>query len=236
MRSDFIGLAGWKKNSFIDFPGTVSTVLFFSGCNLRCPYCHNCSLLTDPQDLQGLSSQVWEFLEKRKKVVEGVVFSGGEPTLHDNVPELMRQIRALGYKILLDTNGLLPQMIKQCDPDYLALDIKTAPALYPSLLDAHYDDVEQRLHDSLTIVKNMGENAEVRITVAPNILTTEVVMRLMDFLEGVKKIYLQPMSLKNPVLTPEFFKDLRPYTTEEIKKFQKMLSKVVETCTIRSVD
>ena len=134
MQGNLKGWGGWTKNSFIDYPGTVSTVLFFSGCNLRCPYCHNCSLLDNPPDISGRSREFWKFLEKRKGLVEGVVISGGEPTLHPHLKDSIRELQQTGYKVKLDTNGLQPEVIAEFACDYVALDIKTEPGNYTTFL------------------------------------------------------------------------------------------------------
>lgn len=234
MRSDFRGLTGWTKNSFIDFPGTVSTVFFFSGCNLRCPYCHNCSFITAPEDLSCRSNDIWDFLIKRKKVIDGVVFSGGEPTLHKHIINLRKEIGDLGYRVMLDTNGLLPDVIEKFSPDYLAVDFKTAPHLYPSLLKATYDDVLSRLSRSLAIVRQMEALAEVRITVAPKIITRPILLTMRTMLEGVEKVYLQPLNLRQKILEPSFFELSPPITTDEIKEFKEILDPVVGSCIIRN--
>lgn len=233
MRCNLGGVSGWIKNSFIDFPRTVSTVLFFSGCNLRCPYCYNYSLIKFPDDLSGLSNTIWDFLEKRKEVIEGVVFSGGEPTLHPNIKEIIEAIREIGYRVKLDTNGLLPDMIDKFSPDYLALDVKTDPKLYSHYLKTHYDDIESRLKEALSIVKKMDSDAEVRITVAPKIITREIIMVLRDLLRGVGRVYLQPVDLTRGVLDQSFFKLLKPASREEIEEFQQLLEPVVGSCVIR---
>lgn len=233
MRSKFTGLAAWLKNSFIDFPGTVSTVLFFSGCNLRCPYCHNPDFILCPEDRSDLSDQIWDFLEKRKDTVEGVVFSGGEPTLHADLALLMQEVRKIGYKAKLDTNGLLPQIIRRCSPDYLALDIKTVPALYTDFLKAPYKDIEERIGQSIAIVKKMGNDAEVRITVAPRIITREIISRLLPLLEGVAKVFLQPVSFRYEILDKDFFTDTEKIAKEELQQYQTMIRKTAGRCEIR---
>lgn len=233
MRCNLEGLGGWLKNSFIDFPGTVSTVLFFSGCNLRCPYCYNCSLITFPDDMSDRSNEVWDFLERRKALIEGVVLTGGEPTLHPNIKEIIKGIRERGYKVKLDTNGLLPGMIGEFSPDYLALDIKTDPALYSKYLKAQYDDIETRLKRSLSVVKKMGDRAEVRITVAPGIITRDIILTLRTLLKGVSLVCLQPVDLTRGALDPAFFESFDPVTKEEIAEYQKLLAPVVGSCVIR---
>ncbi len=166
--------------------------------------------------------------------MDGVVFSGGEPTLHPHIKTLIEELRALQYRVMLDTNGLLPEMIEVFAPDYLAVDIKTEPKLYSSLLQAPYDDVEVRLKHSLKILKSMGDNAEVRITVAPKIVTEEVICNLRPLLDGVQKVFLQPVKLQQEILDHDFFPSESPVPMKEIKYFQELLSSVVGTCTIRN--
>jgi pyruvate formate lyase activating enzyme len=233
MRSTFTGLAAWLKNSFIDFPRTASTVLFFSGCNLRCPYCHNPDFITAPSNQSGLSDQIWDFLEKRKGILDGVVFSGGEPTLQRGLTDWMLDARALGYKVKLDTNGLLPEKIRECCPDYLALDVKTTPRHYSDFLKASYTDIEKRLTASIAIVKSMGVCAEIRITVAPTITTEKIIHRLLPLLEGAAMVFLQPVSFKNGILDAGFFGETQKIPEEEIRKYQKMMASVVGKCSIR---
>lgn len=233
MRSDFKGLAGWIKNSFIDFPGTVSTVLFFSGCNLRCPYCHNPSFILSESDLSDKSEEIWEYLKKRRKIIDGVVISGGEPTLHPGITGLIKEIRSLGYKIKIDSNGLLPEVINEFSPDYLAIDYKTVPELYKKYLGAPFNDVATRLNKSLALVKKMGTNAEVRITVAPKIITREIIQNMLPLLEGVQLVYLQAADMKKEILDRSFFKDTNTITQSEMKEFQSMIMPLVGSCLIR---
>ena len=286
MCSRFVGVAGWLKNSFIDFPGTVSTVLFYSGCNLRCPYCHNPGLLlnSDSEDFKrgsdrmpdggmrdpslaparpaeradlplpplrgenppqrppdeipldiadaSMNCSILNFLESRKHLMEGVVFSGGEPTLHSTLEEDVEMVRRIGYKIKLDTNGLLPGMVQQINPDYLAVDIKTIPSLYPVLLASPYGDVERRLRDTLKIVKAMGKNAEVRITVAPGIVDRSIIMQIGELVQGVARLFLQPMQQRVPLLDPAYStRELIP--ANEIADYRDILSEYVAQCGIR---
>jgi pyruvate formate lyase activating enzyme len=233
VRSKLVGLGGWLKNSFIDFPGTVSTVLFFSGCNLRCPYCHNKSLVENPAvDHSELSNEFWEFLEARKNVLGGVVLSGGEPTLVSSLPEIVGDIHAVGLRVKLDTNGLLPGVLEQVPVDYIALDIKAVPNDYPSLLKASCGAVAEKLQRSLAVVRRMGAGAEVRITVAPRIISLPVIEQLRPLLEGVREVVLQPMDTRAPLLD-QTYNALELVPDEEIERMREILAHTVEICRIR---
>jgi pyruvate formate lyase activating enzyme len=232
MRGDGSGIAGWTKNSFIDFPGTVSTVLFFSGCNLRCPYCHNPGIVLN--ETKGIISleDVLDFLKKRKGIIEGVVLSGGEPTIHENLEDIVKELRKLKVKIKLDTNGLLPEKIKKIRPDYLALDVKTTPVNYKNLLKAPYDDVEKRLAESISIARSMDENAEIRITISPKIIDNKIIEDVGKMIQGVKKVFLQPMQTKVEMLEQGFM-ELPLINAIEINKYRELLLNFTENCTSR---
>ncbi len=234
MRISITGVAGWQKNSFIDFPRTVSTVLFFSGCNLACPYCHNSGIVRAEPGANIPSQELWSFLEKRKGLVEGVVLSGGEPTLHADLPQVVLALRAIGYRVKLDTNGMLPSVVKALSPDYLALDVKTAPRLYQELLRSPYVDTRRRLEQSVGMVLGMGENAEVRVTAAPGIVDREIIREIGELVNGVKKVFLQPMQKKWNLLDPEIMKQ-EMIPQEEILVFRDIMAEFAGECTIRGM-
>jgi pyruvate formate lyase activating enzyme len=178
------------------------------------------------------SGLVWDFLEKRRGLIDGVVISGGEPTLYPYLRDVISEIHAMGYRVKLDTNGLMPQVAKSFAPDYIALDIKTLPSMYGVQLKAGVQDVEGRLADSVNLIRQMGDNAEVRITVAPGIVDLYVVEGLCRLLAGVRKIMLQPMDQRAPLLDPEYNK-IAPVPEKEILVMRNMLAKVAEYCGIR---
>jgi pyruvate formate lyase activating enzyme len=173
-----------RKTSLIDYPGLVSAVIFFPGCNLRCPWCHNGELVTGKTPSAGFIplEEALGRLEKRRRVLGGVVLSGGEPTLVPELPELTGRIRAAGLKVKLDTNGMLPQALEKLfasektKPDYIALDLKLAPERYGELLPRPEDgnspgaaDPEgnktpagERLRRSAALIRGSGIRHEFR--------------------------------------------------------------------------
>jgi len=130
-----------RKTSLVDYPGLLSAVIFFPGCNLRCPWCHNRELVLGLDDKTYISlEEALAHIEKRQKVLGGVVLSGGEPTLFAGLGELIRRIKSFNLKVKLDTNGLLPTILEtlfktnETRPDYIAMDLKTSPERYKELL------------------------------------------------------------------------------------------------------
>ncbi|MDR0307466.1 MAG: anaerobic ribonucleoside-triphosphate reductase activating protein [Chitinispirillales bacterium] len=225
-----VKISGWLKSSFIDFPGTVAAVLFFSGCNLACPYCHNPSIVrgrTEPVSFDEVKS----YILKHKGIIEGAVISGGEAALLADLEEISKSLREMGLKIKLDTNGLLPEKIEKCSPDYLALDIKTSFKKY-ALLGAAYPDCGERLRQSINIVKKMGDQAEVRITAAPGVIDINDVEELLVELSGVKKIYIQQFVSDYDILDPAYLL-VKPYPAEELERWQAFFSHNGIYCAIR---
>jgi pyruvate formate lyase activating enzyme len=226
------GITGWLKNSFIDFPGTVSTVLFFSGCNLRCPYCHNPQIVTNAFLPQIPLQEILDFFQNRKGLINGVVLSGGEPTMHETAKSISAHARSMEYTVKLDTNGLLPEKIKEIAPNYLALDIKTIPENYALMLKAPYNNIKERLQKSIDIVKSMKENAEIRITIAPEIINIKIIEEITPMLEGVEKVYLQPMHSNVELLNPKM-QEMNKIPMDEIEIYKKILEKISIKCEIR---
>ncbi|MDD5674166.1 MAG: anaerobic ribonucleoside-triphosphate reductase activating protein [Chitinivibrionales bacterium] len=229
----FRSIRGWQRQTFIDYPGKIATALFFAGCNLRCPYCHNPDLVLGGADAVVDGAEFFAYLDKRKKMIEGVVISGGEPAVQpQELAALVTAIRARGFAIKLDTNGMLPEVIAQCAPDYLALDLKTVPSAYRILLKASFTDVEQRLIKSLAIVRSMGADAEVRITCAPEIISEEIIAGLRPLLRGVARVFLQPFQNNVPLLDPAF-NAKKPLPKESLRRFCDILKDSVGQCRIR---
>lgn len=227
-----IELGGWLKQSFIDFPRTVATVLFFRGCNLRCPYCHNPSLVDG--SMYGVPfSAVLAHVRKRRGIIDGAVLSGGEPTLQGaTLVKVAAELRAEGLRIKLDTNGLLPEVLTAIAPDYCALDIKTTPDRYAELGWRGAADSQQQLLSSLAIVKKMGKHAEVRITVASPFITPQSIEVLLPLLEGVENLYLQPFRKHGELLDP-LFGPGAAYAPETLDRFRTRFATVVNRCEIR---
>jgi pyruvate formate lyase activating enzyme len=234
MSSSNIGIVGWQKCTLLDFPGTIATILFFKGCNLRCPYCHNPDVVLKNLPLIDLQ-EVITFLNKRSGKIEGVVLSGGEPAIHTGLPEIVRVLKNLSMKVKLDTNGLTPGMITLCKPDYLALDIKALPKHYNALGYAK-NDAEIKLKESLDVVRSMGNQAEVRITVVPQFINMETIEEIGTLVQGVKKVFLQNVNVAHPVIDSSFIKKCLPYNNEAMIKIKEIVGRYVNECTIRGGD
>jgi pyruvate formate lyase activating enzyme len=232
MRVESLKIAGWLKNSFIDFPGTVSTVLFFGGCNLRCPYCHNPEIVTGRVAQDISITDVKQYLINMRAIIDGVVLSGGEPTLYDILPEVISEFRSIGLKIKLDTNGLRPEMILKCDPDYLAVDFKTDPEFYNKLGYTGSSSI-QSLQSTLDIVRSMGERAEIRITAAQGFVDESIALSMARYLDGISKVFIQKVNIDTPTLDPAF-SEKPQISDDDLRQIRDIIcASGVKSCVVR---
>lgn len=231
MQEKNVGIIGWQKNSFIDYPGIISTVLFFKGCNLRCPWCHNPDIVFSklPEiDFNGIE----QFIQKRHTIIQGVVLTGGEPTLHHSLEMVVERIRIYGVKIKLDTNGLNPEVISKVAPDYCALDIKTSLDNYSSV-GCKLHDAENRLLKSIDCVRSMGERAEIRITVVEPYVNETVITDVGQLIKGVSKVFLQRFRSSGVLIDSDAI-GKQNVTGVTLERYREILLESVSVCEIRN--
>ena len=186
-------IGGLQKLSLIDYPGRLSAVIFTTGCNFRCAFCHNPSLVVPEKYAEDIDEEaVIQFLEERKKYLGGVVITGGEPTIHSDLPLFIEKIKKMGYSVKLDTNGTNPEMIESLINkrliDYIAMDIKATLKKYSSITCVNLDT--EKIIKSIKLIKDSKISHEFRTTVAPGI-TYEDIVEVCE-LVGSSNYYLQP--------------------------------------------
>jgi len=231
-------IGGIQKNSFIDYPGKLSCVLFVSGCNFTCPYCHNPQLVKCNSTSSNCLDEkaFYEFLEKRKGFIDGVVISGGEPTLNEDLPTLLENIKRLDYPVKLDTNGTRPRMIKHLIDeeliDYIAMDIKGDPFDYPSFIARNYDP--HSVLSSIEIIRNSGLPYEFRTTCVKPIVNERSIRNILRSIKGAKLFALQRFQADRGVLDPQFFaKTGVGHNKEELRKLKALADPWVQKCIMR---
>lgn len=231
-------ISGLQKMTLLDFPGKVACTVFLKGCNYRCPFCHNSELfLGKPETLMDQESFL-KFLRSRKGLLDGVCVSGGEPTLHPGLPELLRKIKELGYAIKLDTNGSRPEVLKALAQegllDHVAMDVKNSPSHYAQTAGVEHLDLE-KLEESLRFLISGDLSYELRTTLVSQ-LHDEASIRemgqwLQDLVPGkkAKKLYLQSFVDRDTVV----FAGFTPPEPESVEKYKEILSSYVEEAFIR---
>ncbi len=200
MTANIMLIGGIQKISFIDFPGKISCVIFTQGCNFRCPFCHNPSLV-DPAQFQKPipEEEVYEYLLTRQKFLDGVVISGGEPTIHKDLKSFIEKIKNLGaedskkFLIKLDTNGdrpdILIDLVQSGLIDFVAMDIKHTMPKYPDACGTNpkIDDIKR----SIQFIMSSGIDYEFRTTVVPGIHAADDIKAIAQQLHGAKKFAIQ---------------------------------------------
>lgn len=230
-------ILGFNKTTLLDYPGKIAATIFLGGCNFRCPFCHNSSLILPSQFPASTISfdEILAFLKKRQNILEGVCISGGEPTLSDKLPELLFKIKELGYPIKLDTNGSQPKVIKylieQGLIDKIAMDIKTSPENYARLIGRSSFDLSS-IYESVELIKNSSCEYEFRTTVVRELHTEQDFLSIRSWLDGASCYYLQAYRDSENVLMPGF----HSYSISELKNFQRLLLETIPIVEIRGID
>ena len=202
-------IAGLQKMTLLDYPGKVACTVFLQGCNFRCPFCHNSSLLGVAQQETIPVEELLAFLEKRQGILEGVCITGGEPTLHKYLPELLGQIKELGFAVKLDTNGYRPEvlqaLIQQNLVDYVAMDIKNCPEKYGETAGVSALDLP-KIEESMRLLFASGVAFEFRTTVVAELHTAKDFSAIGKWLEKLspqkkaEKYFIQPYADRDSVL------------------------------------
>ena len=194
---------GLQKLTLLDYAGLIACTVFCSGCNFRCPFCHNSLLVnSDKNSLDYSMEDIIEFLEKRCKQLDGICISGGEPLLHDETFELAEAAKSLGYKVKLDTNGSFPEKLKQIVEskliDYVAADIKNSPGKYFETCGSQqFEKVEQ----SVKFLFEGKVDYEFRTTVTGNLHEVSDFIEIGRFITGAKRYYLQKFINSGSILS-----------------------------------
>ena len=228
-------IGGLQKTSLIDFPGKVSCVCFVSGCNFRCPYCHNPDLVLHPGNAFLDESGFFAFIKERQGFLDGVVISGGEPTLQNDLPAFVSRIKREGYAVKLDTNGSHPRMIRELMEkellDYVAMDIKTDPSLYPVFMQREIDP--DCIRSSIQLIMASGIPYEFRTTCVRPIVDAERVETIGRLIRGCLLYVLQNFCQAR-VLEPGFFENRKAgYDQEEMMQLKSIAEPWVEKCIVR---
>ena len=228
-------IGGLQKTSLLDYPGKVSAIIFTAGCNFRCPYCYNPELVTKIRKTKLISQKaIFDFLAKRRNVLDAIVITGGEPTLHQDLAEFISKIKKLGFLVKLDTNGTNPAMIKKIIKknliDYIAMDIKAPLRSYSKVVNSKVDT--KKIKHSIKIIINCGLAYEFRSTLLPQLHTRDDLLKMSRLVKGAKKYYLQKFKPTGN-LNNQAFNNFKSFTDEQMKKLCEICRPYVEKCGIR---
>jgi len=227
-------IGGLQKFSLIDYPGKTCAIIFTRGCNFRCRYCHNPELVIPEKYAPEIPlSQIYDFLENRCGKLDAVSITGGEPTQHSDLIELMKKIKNMGFLVKLDSNGSRPEVLKKIISkklvDYLAMDIKAPLEDYHKIMGWRVP--VEKLKRSINLIINSDIDYEFRTTIVKSLTSKNDLREIAKKIKGAKKYFLQkfiPTKLNDPGLMEE-----TSYSEEELKKLALELVAYVKHCDIR---
>lgn len=231
-----IEIGGLQKTTLVDYPGRVAATVFLTGCNFRCPFCYSSELVL-PEKIKKQpkisEKEFFDFLGKRKGLLQGVVICGGEPTCSQDLPEFIRKIKEIGFLVKLDTNGSNPRILKKLIEekliDYVAMDVKAPREKYEKTVGVKVKI--QDIEESVNILKEGKVDYEFRTTVVPTLHSREDVVEIAKWIGPAKNFYLQNFRPEKTI-DPQLEK-IKPYPEEFLEELKKEISPYFETCQIR---
>lgn len=228
-------IAGLQKLTLLDYPGHLACTVFLPGCNLRCPFCHNASLVLPREDTSpGMTTaQLLDFLQKRKGRLQGVCITGGEPTLHPELPDLLREIHTRGYSVKLDTNGTHPEMLRyileENLADYVAMDIKNSPERYTETCGGA--EVLDKVKESVSLLMEGGVDYEFRTTLVHPLHTESDMAAIGQWLQGAKRYFLQQFIDSGDLIG----QGLQAMAEEEMEMMRQTVLPYIKETTLRGI-
>ncbi len=226
---------GLQKMTLLDYPGKVACTVFFGGCDFRCPFCHNFELVDGTAEPVMTEEELLSFLQKRTGLLDGVAFTGGEPCLQKDLPDLIRRIRSMGYKIKLDTNGNHPAMLKQLLEeglvDYVAMDIKNSPDRYAETIGLPAIDLGP-VRESLDLLLQGTTDYELRTTVVEEFHSEKDMEAIGRWIAGAKRYFLQAFADRDSVP----FGGLHAPSRETMQRYADIVGQFVRDTQIRGME
>lgn len=234
-------IAGLQKMTLLDFPGKVACTVFLQGCNFRCPFCHNSDLLPYEGEEFMTKEALLKFLQGRKGLLDGVAITGGEPTCQPGLPELVREIKALGFAVKLDTNGMNPEMLEALVQegllDYVAMDVKNSPGRYAETVGLPRLNLE-KIEKSLKFLISGSVDYELRTTLVEQFHTRKDMEEMGKWISSLvpgkkpKQLFLQSFVDRDSVT----FSGLNAPQTGEIVAFREILTPYVGEVSVRGTE
>ncbi len=225
---------GLQKLTLLDFPGHTACTVFLSGCDWRCPYCHNADLIDGSAKPLMEEEELFAFLKKRQGLLDGVAFTGGEPLLSKGLGELIQKVRALGYQIKLDTNGVHPAPLKALLSkgllDYVAMDIKNSPERYGETIGAGSANLE-KVGESISILMSEAPDYEFRTTVVKQLHDSNSFRQIGPWIRGARRYFLQAFTDRDTVR----FGGLSAPSREKMEEYREIMLPFVRNTALRGL-
>lgn len=227
-------ISGFQKMTLLDFPGRVACTVFTFGCNLRCPFCHNASLVVGGGEAEFSKEEILAYLKKRTGLLDGVCITGGEPLLQSDIADFIKEIKALGYAVKLDTNGCYPEKLKELVlgglVDYVAMDVKNCFSKYGQTVGIKDFDVSP-IKESAAFLISSGIDFEFRTTIVAELHTVEDIKALATDIKGAKRYFLQNFVDSGDIIG----QGLSAHKREVLEQMQAEAAKTLDIVEIRGI-
>ena len=228
-------IGGFQKTSLLDYPEEISAIIWTVGCNFNCPFCYNRDIVKG--DVNFFSEdEILGFLEKRKGLLEGLVVTGGEPFLQEDLAGFLGRVKKIGYLVKIDTNGTFPDRLKKMIDerlvDYVAMDIKAPKSKYEKLVGKKVDI--SKINKSIDILKNIDVDHEFRTTIVPGMLDKKDIIEIGKWLKGSKRFFLQQFKNDVPLISKKL-ENVKPFSKEELLGFIEEVKPFFDICDVRGI-
>jgi len=228
-------IGGFQKTSLLDYPDNVSAIVWTVGCNFHCPFCYNKDIVEGKTSLIS-EEEIFVFLEKRKGLIDGLVITGGEPLMQEDIADFCEKVKKLGYIVKIDTNGTYPQKLQELVDkklvDYIAMDVKAPKKKYNNLSGVKVDI--KKIQESIDIIKQSGINYEFRTTFIREFLTQKDIIEIGEWLRDSKRFYIQQFKNDVPMISSKM-STIKPYSREEILDTLEKVKAFFEFCDVRGI-
>lgn len=234
-------IKGLQKFTLIDYPQKLACTIFIAGCNFFCPFCHNSELVC-PEKIEENreipEQEIFDFLKQRKKFLEGVCITGGEPTLNKEIIDFVQKIKKLGYLVKIDTNGSNPKIIesllKRGLVDYIAMDVKAPKNRYLEITRSSIgENVSDLIEQSMVLLRNSDIDFEFRTTIVPELLNKEDILEIAKWIKGSKRYYIQNF-IGSKTVDP-YFENVKSYPDDYLVEIRNSIAPFFEVCEIRNI-
>jgi len=224
---------GFLKMTLLDFPGKVACTIFCGGCNFCCPFCHNAFLVTEREKAESFTEkEIFDFLQKRKGLLDGVCITGGEPLLQPDLEEFIRKVKSMGFLVKLDTNGYLTDrlqhLVNEGIIDYVAMDVKNSLEKYPETVGLEKLDTG-KIKESIDFLLKGKVDYEFRTTVSDELHTVEDIKAIGKLIKGAKRYFIQNFEDSGNLIG----EGLSPVSEENLLKMQQIATDFVSNSQIR---
>ena len=226
---------GFQNVTLLDYPGKVASTVFLGGCNFRCPFCHNGTLVVNPNRYQTISdTEVLEYLRSKSKVLDGVCVTGGEPLLYDIEP-FLQEVKQIGLLVKIDHNGTKPEKLQQLIEhrlvDFVTVDIKNSPQKYSQTIGVHNFDLKP-VQRTIDLLRDGAVDYEFRTTVVKGLHDADDFPDIGKMIEGAKQYFLQQYVDSGDILHNNNFSS---YTQLEMQQFVDIIKPYVPNTHVRGI-